>query len=119
MTTALSIERELRREWGEAAMLHPEAFDSALGIEVRKIGSDGRPQRAVFVGGSFGPQVSDNDYLPVPCCVWKLMKRAAVGLSPLMGGEILHEADCRYQEFSVAALVASGRVLTYPAGAGA
>lgn len=106
--SALSIERDMRREWGEAAMLHPEAFDQALVVEVRKVGSDGRPQRAVFVRGTFGPQVSEHDFYPISCCDPPYERD---------GAEVRkakHEPDCRYQEFTLALLDASGGVVTYP-----
>lgn len=110
METALSIERELRRGWGEAAVLHPEAFEQALVAEVLKIDADGKPWRAVMIRGTFGPQVGDNDYYPISCC-----DGPTGGPGDLSRLE-RHDPDCRYQRFSLAALDASGGVLTYPPG---
>lgn len=111
METALSIEQGLRREWGEAAVIHPEAFEQALVVEVRKVGSDGRPQRAVSVSGTFGPHVSERDYFPIMCCDPKY-RESDGGLR-----RDTHQPECRYQSFSPALLEASGGVVSYPPGA--
>jgi len=80
METATSIERDLRREWGEESLFHPEAFREAVVSEVRKDGA-----RAIYVRGTMGPQVGDGDYFPIPCCKpWALAPSH------------VHEPDCRY-----------------------